>query len=169
MTQRPLPGRTRRACGHLFVAVASLLIGYSAWAAQPVTVAPTTESQISAPTAESPAALTTSSSVRLYGTGVTVEDVGGSTRVAGPKLRLVLDPGVHFDWQSDRIATEPDGARTLQGHVRVSANAVHVTRSGTVIVKTDVQPVIAHADRAVLTAQRGGGFILSLENGSVQY
>ncbi len=169
MTKRPMPGRIRRTCGHVFVAVASLMIGYSAWAAQPVTVAPITGSGISAPITQSPAALTSSSSVRVYGTGVSVENIGDLTHVAGPRLRLVFDPGVHFDWQSDHVATEPDGARTLEGHVRIVADAVHVTRSGTLVTKSVVQPVIAYAERAVLTAQRGGGFTLSIENGSVQF
>lgn len=35
MVEKPVPGRTRRMCGHVFVALVSTLIACSAWAAQP--------------------------------------------------------------------------------------------------------------------------------------
>ena len=35
MVKKPVLSRTHRTCGHVFAALASLLIGYAAWAAQP--------------------------------------------------------------------------------------------------------------------------------------
>jgi beta-lactamase regulating signal transducer with metallopeptidase domain len=182
MTKRPMPGRTRRTCGHVVIAVAALLIGYSAWAAQPAPVAPTTSSEISPPiplgrvavSADglyefSPASYTFSSSVRVYGSGVTVEDTGGATRVAGPQLRLVLDPGVRFNFHSDHAEMASDGAKVLEGHVRIHADAVHVTRSGTHVIERQVRGVIANAQRAMVTPRQGGGFVVNLEHGSVQF
>lgn len=170
MTKRPMPGRMRRICGHVLVAVASLAIGYSVWAAQPAAAVPTAASGISAPTTYSPAAFASSSSVRVYGTGVTVENTGGLTQVVGSRLRLELEPGTQFQFHADRtIVMRPDGARVLEGHVRIATQAVRTTRSGAHVLSRLVRPVIATAERAVLTPRQGGGFVVSIENGSVQF
>jgi bla regulator protein blaR1 len=156
MVRNAVPSHTRRTYGRVCVVVASLVVGFSAWATQPATAIRVA--------AVDPAPTLARYPVRISGTGVTVEQGDGFWRMAGAEFQLLLAPEVQVQFQSDRAFEGPGGSRTLEGNVSITAS-----RSRDRATPTDAQPVIANASamKAVVTPESGGGFKVRLEHGSV--
>ena len=163
MVKNAVPSHTRRTYGRVCVVVASLVVGFSVWAAQPAT-ATRVAVEDSAPSTQSAASTLAKYPVRISGTGLTLERRDDFTRVTGAEFQLLIAPEVQVQFQSDSVSEGSDGSRTLEGHVSITA-----TRSRDRAISTDAQPVIASASamKAVVTPESGGGFKVRLEHGSV--
>ena len=165
MIGNAVPSHTRRTYGRICVVVASLVVGFSVWAAQPATAirvavedpAPNTQSAAST-LAKYPVR------IRFSGTGVKVERGDGFTRVAGAEFQLLIASEVRVQFQSDSVSEGSGGSRTLEGHVSITAS-----RSSDRATSANAQPVIANvsATKAVVTPESGGGFKVRVEHGSV--
>lgn len=101
MVEKPVPSRTHRTCGHVFVALAALLIGYSAWAAQPVIGAPAGSADVSSSASE--------------------QSTAGARRAAPTRKSAGLRPGV-ISWPSDLERFYPEAAKAhgTDGMVRIA-------------------------------------------------
>jgi beta-lactamase regulating signal transducer with metallopeptidase domain len=159
MIKKAVPSRQRRAYGYVFVALASLIVGCSTRAVQPA--GPTSVTQLSAP-------LGASTSVRVFGEGLTFEDSGDVRQVAGPELQLTFRKDSHFRFDADRANVKQDGTTILEGHVRITSRVVRVIRSGDRVVSTDVRPLVANGEKAEVTRESDGGLRVRIENGNVQ-
>ncbi len=155
--RRATPSRTRRFLGYALALVLMFSGTYVVWAAQP-----------SAPIV--PSNSIQAQELRIQGQGMTVEYTGSGTRISGPQLRLLINPDAHFQFHAHMIfKPRADGSTQLEDDVRITVQVIHVLRSGTRVLSTQVRGLIASAQRAVLTPQKGGGFTVTLENGSVQF
>jgi hypothetical protein len=164
MVKNAVPSHTRRTYGRVCVVVASLVVGFSVWAAQTATAIGVAVED-SAPNTQSAASTLAKNSVRISATGVTTVHRGdGFTRVAGAELQLLIAPEVQVHFHSDSVSEGSGGSRTLEGYVNIIA-----TRSRDRATSTHAQPVIASASamKAVVTPESGGGFKVRLEHGSV--
>jgi beta-lactamase regulating signal transducer with metallopeptidase domain len=162
MVKTALPGRTRRACSYVCVALASLIVGCSTRAIQPVTAVTARGAEGPEPIAKLLDSMFAPGSVRVAGQGLTIEDAGDVTRVGGRELQLMFAEGVLFDLQADHANFKADGSGVLEGHVRITSRAVRVTHAADHVTLT------VEADRAVMTRKPGGGVRFSIKNGSVQ-
>ena len=156
MVKKAMPSHRRRTYGRVCVVVASLVVGFSVWAAQPATAIRAAVDD-SLPNSKSAASTLAKDSVRLMSTGVvmTIDRDGDFTRVTGAELQLLIGPAAQIQFHSDTVSQESDGSRTLEGHVSIT------------LTSTDAQPMIASALKAVVTPESGGGFKVRLEHGSV--
>jgi beta-lactamase regulating signal transducer with metallopeptidase domain len=155
MVKKAVPSHRRRTYGRVCVVVASLVVGFSVWAAQPATAIRAAVGD-SLPNSQSAASALAKDSVRLMSTGVmTIDRDGHFTRVTGAELQLLIGPEAQIQFHSDTVSQESDGSRTLEGHVSIT------------LTSTDAQPMVASAMKAVLTPESGGGMKLRLEHGSV--
>jgi hypothetical protein len=148
MIKKSAPSRPRRTCGHLLVALTSVVVVCAAWAAEPSTIAAT--AVFTAPP----------TNVMLPASG---------TEIHGPKLKMMLGPDAKLSSQADRVSKGQDGIETLQGHVRIDASLLVVRRtpSGQVIT-TDRRGMIVEAEKAVITPQPSGVAKLEIENGFIR-
>jgi bla regulator protein BlaR1 len=162
MVRNAVPSHTRRTYGRICVVVASLVVGFSVWAAQPATAIVAVEDP--APNTQSAASTLARYPVRISARGATFERGDGFTRVAGAEFLLLIAPDVQVQFQSDQVSEDSGGSRTLEGHVSIIA-----TRSRDRATSTDAQLVTASASatRAVVTPESGGGFKVRVEHGSV--
>ena len=168
MIRKGMPSRMRRTCGYMCIALAALIVGYSAWAAGPAPVARSKAATMtSASNSTSSALMDISDSVSLSGDGLAVETAGGLTRIVGSQLRLNLGPETHFSSRSDHVATASDGSQTLEGHVRITARIARIIRADDRVISTDLRPLIANGQKVVVSPRRGGGFNMTIENGDV--
>jgi bla regulator protein BlaR1 len=155
MVKKAVPSHRRRTYGRVCVVVASLVVGFSVWAAQPATAIRAAVDD-SLPNTQAAASTLAKDSVRLFSTvGMTIDRDGDFTRVTGAELQLLIGPEAQVQFHSDTVSQESDGSRTLVGHVSITA------------ISTDARPVIASAMKAVVTPESGGGFKIKLEHGSV--
>ena len=155
MVKKAVPSHRRRTYGRVCVVVASLVAGFSVWAAQPATAIRAAVDD-SLPNTQTAASTLAKDSVRLMSTGdMTIDRDGDFTRVTGADLQLLIGPEAQVQFHSDTVSQESDGSRTLEGHVSITLNS------------TDAQPMIASAKKAVVTPESGGGFKVRLEHGSV--
>jgi bla regulator protein BlaR1 len=144
MLKKSGPSRRRRTCGRVLVALASLVVGFAAWAIEP----PATESataSASAPTNE--------------------------TR--SPKLTLTLGPcrNSKMSFQADHEESDSDkGVLTMEGHVHIetSARCVRWTPSQQMMT-ADPRTIVVEGDKAVLTRQANGGSKVEIENGLIRF
>jgi bla regulator protein BlaR1 len=141
MLKKAPPSRRRRTCGHLLVALASFVVGYAAWSAEP-SVAESTAASAVAP----------------------------KTEIRGPKQTLILflDPKVSA--QADRSNYEQEkGVMTMEGHVRIDtfARFVRWTPSHQ-MTTTDPRRMIVEADKVVITRQADGSSKVEIENGLIR-
>jgi len=155
MVKKPVPSHRRRTYGRVCVVVASLVVGFSVWAAQPATaIRAAVDDPL--PNTQSAASSLSKDSVRLMSTGgMTIDRDGDFTRVTGAELQLLIGPEAQVQFHSDTVSQESDGSRTLEGHVSIT------------LTSTDAQPMIASAMKAVVTPESGGGFNVRLEHASV--
>ena len=155
MVRKAVPSHRRRTYGRVCVVVASLVVGFSVWAAQPATAIRAAVDD-SLPNTQSADSTLAKDSVRLMSTsGMTIDRDGDFTRVTGAELQLLIGPEAQVQFHSDTVSQESDGSRTLEGHVSIT------------LTSTDAQPMIASAMKAVVTPESGGGFKVRLEHASV--
>ena len=143
MLKKSAPSRQRRTCGRVLIALASLLVGFAAWAIEP----PATESTM----APAPAP---------------------TNEMRSPKLTLTLGPcwNSKMSVQADHQESDSDkGVLTMEGHVRIetSARCVRWTPSQQ-IRTTDPRTVVGEGETAVLTRQASGGSRVEIENALIR-
>jgi beta-lactamase regulating signal transducer with metallopeptidase domain len=149
MVSKSAPSRGRRVCGNVFVALASLMLGYAAWAAEPSPPASTAD---------------------------TATGIEPQHELHGPHLQMRLpahSPGP-MTYNADSVAQSfiggSDGTLILQGHVRIEATIpVEHRNSAGQVITMDWQRRVIEAERVVMTPRPDGGVMLDIENGSVQY
>jgi beta-lactamase regulating signal transducer with metallopeptidase domain len=162
MVKIAVPSHRRRTYGRICVVVASLVVGFSVWAAQPSTTLRVAVDE-PAPNTQSAASTLAKYPVRISARGATFYRHDDFTQVTGAEIQLLIAPGVQVQFQSDRVSEGSGGRRTLEGHVSITATVSRNRAS-----PTDTQPKIASASamKAVVTPESGGGFKVMLENGS---
>ena len=155
MLKGNIPGRARRACGKAFVLIASLAVGYTAWAAEPVLTP--------APLASSPVAAAKSEPE------VQMLSVAKAVLALGPELRVATS--------ADSVRTGPDGTTILEGNVRINATRLsgpqqpaRVRRSPdgkSHVAGARWQTMMVTTERAVISPLGNGGVKVAFENGIV--
>lgn len=141
MLRRRTPSRAQRIAGYAFALMLMLSGTYVVWAAQP--------EEASAPA----------------GWPMTVT----KDRILGPQLHMLLAPRVPVYFQADSAYVAGHASWRLEGHVRITAGVIRIVHAGPDVITRGVRPVIAMAERAVVTPQQRGGFDVTLENGSVEF
>jgi bla regulator protein blaR1 len=103
MLKRNVPGRTRRALGGALVVVASLAVGYTAWAAEPV-----------APVESKPEART--ADLKRF-----------------VKAVFTFAPELRVETSADSMTSGPNGTTILEGNVRIVASRLAGSRQTTTV------------------------------------
>jgi beta-lactamase regulating signal transducer with metallopeptidase domain len=171
MLQQPAPGRTRRACGHGLIALASSIAAYAAWAAQPAPAPPAAAGPTSPGASPGRQMISMDHDVLYGGEPLSLEVDGRHLLLRGETmfiLQYTADNGVlelpaDFAPGMPRMLAVP-ASWTLRGHVRITVNlgsrvgaATDVTlidRSGTGLKTQTVPPnalIIVQADHATLS------------------
>ena len=163
LRHRP-PTRTQRVVGYTIALMLMLSGSYVVWAAPPEEASASAPSRTSAQGTPQVAVGLSSYPVRVSGRSLTI----GKHRIAGPQLQMILAPTIPFYFQADSVSVPSRGTWMLEGHVRITAGVIRLVHTGPGVISTGVRPVIARAEKAVLTRQHNGGFEVSLENGSVE-
>ncbi len=175
MLKQSAPGRVRRACGGAFVAIATLVVGYAAWAAEPAT---TPASPVAAPVAAvktqppAPASAVKQGEAETSGPSSAPEPMPSGVLAFGPELKV--------ETSAESARSGPDGGQILEGNVRIDASPLSGSPTRTVKVRrlpsgeSSVESVVAQtmtvkAERAVVTPLGpGGGVKVTFENGTVE-
>ncbi|MGH8217282.1 MAG: M56 family metallopeptidase [Steroidobacteraceae bacterium] len=167
MLRHRTPCRTQRVAGYALALVLMLSATYVVWAAPPEEVSAAASSSRSAqgtPRA-APDAPPFGSPVAVSGRSIKVE----KNRIVGPELEMIFAPRTPFHFQADSVFNLQAGGWRLAGHVRITAQVVHMVRASPGVITMGVRPVIASAEKAVLTPRQGGGYEVRLDRGSVQF
>lgn len=140
MLKNPTPGRRRRMCGHLLTTLASLLVGYAAWATEQASTAVPLASR--------------------------TDSMPSGQEMRGLKLKIRLDPDAKVSIQADHVGNGSNGMLTLEGHVRIDTSMLVARRtpSGR-MTAMDRHSAIIEAERALITPQANGGMEVEIENG----
>jgi beta-lactamase regulating signal transducer with metallopeptidase domain len=160
MVKKAVPSHRRRRYGRVCVVVASLVVGFSVWAAQPATAIRAAVDD-SLPNTQSAASTPANNDIRILGTGVlSIQRGDDFTRVTAAELQLFIPPEVLVHFKADRVSEVSGGSRILEGHVSITAARA---------TSTDAQPEItsASATKAVITQDSGGGIKITLEHATV--
>lgn len=142
MLKKATPSGRRRTCGHGLVALASLVVGYGAWAAEPDATRSAAPSASASPTKE----------------------------IRGSRLMIMLNPGADITVDADRTIYDSDHEATIfEGQVRMKASArvVDGTHSEQV-TPTELGNVLIEGDRVVIAKQADGRHTVEIENGSIR-
>lgn len=143
MLKKATPSRRRRTCGHVLVALTSLVVGYAAWAVEPDTT------QSTAPAAALP-----------------------RNEIRGSRLTTMLNsgPGARVEVQADHSDYDVDHyIATFEGHVRIVASPrVAYGAPSEQAMATELGSVIIEGDKVVFTKQADGRTQLEIENGSIR-
>jgi beta-lactamase regulating signal transducer with metallopeptidase domain len=143
MVGKSTPSRGRRVCGNVFVAIASLVLGYAAWAAEPSPPASTAD---------------------------TATGIEPQHELHGPHLQMRLRTQSPVTFNADSMIGGLDGTTVFQGHVRIEASVPTTHRTPAGETETiDWRDSIIEAEKVVMTKQSDGVVILDIENGSVKY
>ncbi len=164
MLQKSTPSHRRRTCGRLLVGLASFVVGYAAWAAEPstpaladVATAPTNSMRLS------------EGQVRTVGNGRAHIDER-QHEIRGPKLAMMLGPDAKMSFTADRVSRRrQDGVAILEGHVRIEATFHVVSRAPSGQVTQDNwRGAIVEGERVVITPQANGDAKVEIENGLIR-
>jgi len=144
MLNKPTHNLWRRRFGRVVVALTCVVVGYSAWAAEPDAI----QSAVPSATASS------------------------THELRGSRLTIMFNPGVNVTVTVDADSTNYDSEHEttiFQGHVRMktSARAGHGTPSEQAM-PTEFGNVIIEGDKVVMTRQADGGSKVEIENGSIR-
>jgi bla regulator protein BlaR1 len=155
MVKSAAPSDRRRTYGRIGAVIASLGVAFSVWAVQPATAIrlAVEDPAVVRPSADAPHA---KDSVRILGNSVLrIQRDGDFTMVTGADLQLEIPRDQPIQLQSDSLAENSDGSRTLEGHVKITVGLANA------------RPVIVSATKAVFTTEAADGLKIRLENGSV--
>lgn len=144
MLKKATPSRRRRTCGHVLVALTSLVVGYGVWAAEPDATRPAAPAASASPT----------------------------TELRGSRLTIMLNPGQNIEvtFEADHTNTDFDHkAIIFNGHVRMKAAARVVDGTPSEqVMPTELGSVLIEGDRVVITKQPDGRHKVDIENGSIR-
>lgn len=164
MLRHRSPGRTQRIAGYAIALVLMLAGTYVVWAAQPEKDPALDRSAAQRTPRATPGVPWAWSPVRFYGPHIKIE----KNRIAGPLLNMILAPRVPFYFRADSVSVRGNGGWMLEGHVRITAPVTRMVQALPGVAAMGVRPVIASAQKAVLTPQSDGGFKVTLDSGSVE-
>ena len=168
MIKSEIPTRVRRALGSGVLAVASALIGYAAWAAEP------------ALTAAEPAPLSEPDPAVGGKVQFTLLRAPGEAGPLQPtrKGKAKLSGNVPLQLSATTVTPGPNGQQTLEGDVRIviprppgghgKAKLILKTPAGDVVTENPTpQTLTLKAEKVVLTPLEGGDVQLEWENGTL--